>query len=637
MPARTDKLRLLADVDVITTPPTNGQALLWDVGLSRWVPGAATGGTDLGWFNVMDYGATGGGVIDDTAAVQAAIDAAEAAGGGVVYFPPGVYKIAGALQDTGRSNSQLVLPIVDAVDSEQITIEFRGAFPPPPVMSVVGATPIPDGHSVILGTLNAGVGGALLGGWGPSGSFDDFTFVMARFRDLTFRMPSNPVLSALNLSHVTAIDIDNVIVDCGSYYVQGLTEPTTNTSVGIKCPINNNGAYTRLGAVNVVGFDTGYEFSEHTVGQQVAAWGCKIGAKFLTATNHASHIQRFMTVHCERGIQFTGYHPVTIEQFNIEHAASGWWVTDYDIDDASNYGVGDVTWHVVLAGVGPDDTFTINGATNLNITQLGTPATGGASGKSGVVTLPSGATSVDVTHEAGTTPELRDLSVVAGSTLDAASFFWVDNIGASTFRVNVDAAPASDILFGWSYVQLTEVVQPAPSITETFSNTDGTNLHGKATTTGGKTWTVGNGTFDCNSGKGRATAVTGSAYATIASGLADFDMSCDVLVAAGTVDGVIFRMVDGSNYWRVDLQASNDRIVVARAVAGVETNYISGTFTVDTGVTYVVRVTGVAGAINVYVDGVLRRTISDTTHATATKHGIIAASTTTRFDNLTLT
>jgi hypothetical protein len=43
------------------------------------------------FFNVMLYGATGDGVTDDTAEVQAAMDAASAADGGTVLFPPGTY------------------------------------------------------------------------------------------------------------------------------------------------------------------------------------------------------------------------------------------------------------------------------------------------------------------------------------------------------------------------------------------------------------------------------------------------------------------------------------------------------------------------------------------------------------------
>lgn len=48
-------------------------------------------------FNVLQYGAVGDGVTDCAAAIQAAIDAAEAAGGGTVYMPPGNYKVLSGL------------------------------------------------------------------------------------------------------------------------------------------------------------------------------------------------------------------------------------------------------------------------------------------------------------------------------------------------------------------------------------------------------------------------------------------------------------------------------------------------------------------------------------------------------------
>ncbi|MBF4461029.1 MULTISPECIES: glycosyl hydrolase family 28-related protein [unclassified Rathayibacter] len=48
-------------------------------------------------YNVHDYGATGDGTTDDLPAIDAAIDAAVASFGGVVYFPRGIYRIAGSI------------------------------------------------------------------------------------------------------------------------------------------------------------------------------------------------------------------------------------------------------------------------------------------------------------------------------------------------------------------------------------------------------------------------------------------------------------------------------------------------------------------------------------------------------------
>lgn len=45
----------------------------------------------LGWYDVRWYGAAGDDATDDTAAIQGAVDAAIAAGGGIVWIPPGRY------------------------------------------------------------------------------------------------------------------------------------------------------------------------------------------------------------------------------------------------------------------------------------------------------------------------------------------------------------------------------------------------------------------------------------------------------------------------------------------------------------------------------------------------------------------
>ncbi len=66
------------------------------------------------------FGAVGDGITDDTAAVQAAIDAASAAGGGTVYFPPGVYLLDGR-QDASVSKGLSSLKV-----RQDVGIRFLG-------------------------------------------------------------------------------------------------------------------------------------------------------------------------------------------------------------------------------------------------------------------------------------------------------------------------------------------------------------------------------------------------------------------------------------------------------------------------------------------------------------------------------
>jgi hypothetical protein len=120
-------------------------------GAAVWVERAASvggGGTDLGWFNVKDYGAVGDGAADDTVAIQDAIDAASAAGGGVIYVPPGDYLIS-AETSGQRWGIQL--------DDHNLILQGAGflsslIFDP--------AQTLPSGnvfHPIEIGTASAGV------------------------------------------------------------------------------------------------------------------------------------------------------------------------------------------------------------------------------------------------------------------------------------------------------------------------------------------------------------------------------------------------------------------------------------------------------------------------------------------------
>lgn len=91
-----------ATQNAITLYTTDGKTL------SSVTPGGGPatiqvdGTTD--WFNVKAFGATGNGTTDDTTAIQNALNAAAAAGGGTVYIPTGVYVLSAALSGTSLVN-----------------------------------------------------------------------------------------------------------------------------------------------------------------------------------------------------------------------------------------------------------------------------------------------------------------------------------------------------------------------------------------------------------------------------------------------------------------------------------------------------------------------------------------------------
>jgi hypothetical protein len=70
--------------------------------------------------SVRDFGATGDGTTNDTAAIQAAIDAIAAAGGGNLYFPSGTYLVSGSITSGATVHWIMVGGIVNVTGSVTI-------------------------------------------------------------------------------------------------------------------------------------------------------------------------------------------------------------------------------------------------------------------------------------------------------------------------------------------------------------------------------------------------------------------------------------------------------------------------------------------------------------------------------------
>lgn len=314
---------------------------------------------------------------DDTTSIQAAITAAATAGGGTVYASEGIFMLAGALQDTGRSNAQLQLPSRDISGSgtviEPITIAIVGAMAAPglPYVITVSSLPVPVRGTIFKSTLNtpSGTAPCCIGGWGPSTSFGNFTNVNAVLRNLTVRLPRNPALSAVDFSHCVTCAVDEVNVDAGAYDIMNVVTQTTAASYAFKSPTNGNGGSTQIGRLTLLGFYNGTTIAEHYQARALTVWGSQNALVFVAA-DHSSYIARAGLYHCKNGLVFTGgIHATFIDALNFEHASSGTWTPTYDISDPSTYARGSVRWHTVLANTGAVNTLLVNGAAALKRTH----------------------------------------------------------------------------------------------------------------------------------------------------------------------------------------------------------------------------------------------------------------------------
>jgi hypothetical protein len=83
---------------------------------------------DRFWLTPQDFGAVGNGVVDDTAAITAAYNAAVAAGASEIYFPPGNYRAPG-LKNVGQVHFRGPGRLVGAFRKQVIPFAARAAAP----------------------------------------------------------------------------------------------------------------------------------------------------------------------------------------------------------------------------------------------------------------------------------------------------------------------------------------------------------------------------------------------------------------------------------------------------------------------------------------------------------------------------
>lgn len=329
-----------------------------------------TSGNNPRVFNVKNFGAKGDGVTDDTQAIQAAINAANASGGGRITGPNGVYIIAGAINAT--YNSQLFIPVrgVTDVGKCQITISGESATMFPVGGGIPGGTTALTTSGFILkSTLSTftTAGQSVIGtGTSASNVPNCNTIVIENVGIQVKNNPTGhgPVVGGISLKNSNNFKIQNVYctIDTAGY---NSTAPGLDVT-GIEFPDDGYGENYVANNNEVVGFRTGYYFGEHVVFNNCTAFCCYFGLRSKTGT-HSTTSVRTGTYWCKYDMYASG--PVVFDIFNLdtEWQNVGKWYDDVTtVKDSANLLRGGLFYTIIEASVGKNNArFSISGAANL--------------------------------------------------------------------------------------------------------------------------------------------------------------------------------------------------------------------------------------------------------------------------------
>ena len=238
---------------------------------------------------------------DDTAAIQAAINACFAARATTVYLPQGIYIIAGALVTNDvnglNPNSQLYIPgasvntTVNSFKGQAIKLLGEAFTPIASTSSLNNDQPT---GTILKSTLNQGTGTrpSIIGGIGATSNnyINKMNYTTMILEYINVMASSNGGVTCTNMIGVNALDQAQLIYRNGSVtmdcylYENTMPDPSingTNSAGVITGRINNNGG-NFIENVWVQGaWHRGFVFGEHTYPKFTWTMGCHTAYTFL--------------------------------------------------------------------------------------------------------------------------------------------------------------------------------------------------------------------------------------------------------------------------------------------------------------------------------------------------------------------
>lgn len=207
---------------------------------------------------------------DDSAAINTAIAAIVAAGGGAMVFPAGRYRCNGALDAT--CNSILHLPQITRISGSPVSISLIGEMVGPvtgsSILQTYGTIIDSQDFDGTASNLSAIISAKAYANTGTVGN-TTFNYTQLIIENMTLRNKPNPFLGGVQCNNGEGLIMRNCVIDAGeplTFTSAGFTvntQPTHTTAVGVTTPGLNNICNNYLENVIVIGYYAAFNVGDN--------------------------------------------------------------------------------------------------------------------------------------------------------------------------------------------------------------------------------------------------------------------------------------------------------------------------------------------------------------------------------------
>lgn len=293
------------------------------VGTSRWDgfreidTGAVGGGSAGPGVSVKSHGAKGDGVTDDTAAIVAAVDAVKAAGladgtyYGEVVFPPGRYKVDGALTQGGATKGNALIPLPNIPDTGQkFTLVLRGAAIASGLWHWNQTAPQTGTACLITTKVGAQSGTygdpCVIGGPTPEQGYGRggvFSNILVKLDGLHVVLPNDPHINGVDLRGCANAVVEDLSVKANAT-PSTVAGPTAGWQVGLYMPDNDNNDLSIINRYTAQGMNFGVVTNEHCISRSIACVYCVAAVEHGRGgdTAHGALIDYLSAESCQVGL-----------------------------------------------------------------------------------------------------------------------------------------------------------------------------------------------------------------------------------------------------------------------------------------------------------------------------------------------